>query len=331
MDVCNKLILSFLFVLLVSSVLYSQTCCTAGMPVSSILDIPKADNALFLQLRYEYRSINRLVDNNKILENDPRSRSGQNISIKIDYVLNKSWAFSAILPFIKQARSSISEKQESFGIGDLTLLTQYSINSISLGAALKIPTGNVNLESSSGLLLSPDMMSGSGSFDIVFRAGYEKQSFILPFLSASLSATYKLNGTNDDFGASENFGGRRFGFGNELNIRSGLNYSIVTKSLFINPHFGLNYRTASPNTEQFVNAPNSGGHWINIPLGVSFSKDGVNTISIFSEIPIYQNLEGLQITTDYVVGLSFNYKILNNNSNKSDEKFNSNSGTLPQL
>ena len=316
-------------VMLYASSMYSQTCCTAGMPVSSILEIPKSEKAVLFQLRYEYRSINRLVDNDEVLENDPRSRSGQNISLKTDYVFNKSLAVSAVLPFVQQTRNNSSEKQQSFGVGDLTLMTQYSLKSFSLGAAIKLPTGNVNQRSSSGLLLSPDMMSGSGTYDFLFRLAYENNSFLLPLLSARLNSTYRVNGTNEDFGSTDSFAGRRFAFGNELNLRGYLDYIVTTKKLFFIPHLGLNYRFSGANTEQFVDAPNSGGHWLNIPVGLAISKDGIKTISFFSEIPVYQNLEGLQITTNISVGVQLSYKISRKNKLKTNDEVPNSSDSFP--
>jgi len=239
---------------------FCQTCCTAGMPVSSVLEIPNAERSLFFNARIEHRSINRLVDNNQILRNDPRSRSGQNLSLKADYIHNKFLAFSAIVPLIRQSRATQSEQQQSIGLGDLVAMSQFTYNEFNLGVA---------------------------------------------------------------------FPGRRFGFGNELNVRWALDYTFITKSLFLNPSIGLNYRTTQPNIEQFTTAPNSGGHWLSIPLGIGITNDGIKSVSVISEIPFYQKLNGLQITTDYVVGINFSYKFsLHDQSNFEDEILN-NSNSIP--
>ena len=97
-----------------------QTCCSAGAPVSTFLGIADAnDQSLSFQLNYEYNSINLLIDDNEKLENDPRSRYGQSISMKVDYTLNQKWAFSTILPLVHHSRNTISDNQNSFGIGEL--------------------------------------------------------------------------------------------------------------------------------------------------------------------------------------------------------------------
>jgi len=289
---------------------FGQTCCTAGMPVGSVLGIASDTSSFVLNLRYEYKSINLLVDNNSRLENDPRSRSGQNISLKFDYGLSKAWAFSVIVPFIQQRRQTVSESQRSFGLGDAILLTQYSLNRLSLGTGVKLPTGKLSHSADSGLLLSPDMQSGSGSVDYLFRAGFSFPELFVPFLVGNLYSSYRINGVNDDFGSSATFPGRRFGFGNEYIAGFDLDYTLIGNAGFFIPHLGLQFRNTAPNIEQQVEAPNSGGSWLNLFAGLAFSPDSYKTISFFAEIPIYQNLEGLQITTDFGLGLQLSSKFI---------------------
>ncbi len=306
-------ILWILFLAIASQVaLQGQTCCTAGMPVSSVLDIASDSASLSFQLRYEYKSINALIDNNRRLENDPRSRSGQNLSLKVDYALNQSWAISAILPLIKHNRSTTSEMQSSLGLGDLVFLAQYTYKNISLISGLKLPTGSTNKRANNSLLLSPDMQSGSGSYDVLFRAVYNLTIPQISFLSGSLYSSYRINNTNDNFASTDSFTGRRFGFGNEYLAGLNIDYTLVSPSGFFIPNFGVQYRHTRPNVEQQVLAPNSGGSWINLMGGIAYSIDGVKTFALFTEVPLYQNLEGLQITSDYSIGIQLSYNVLTN-------------------
>ncbi len=151
--------------------LSAQTCCNAGAPVSSFYGVQNgADNSWAINLSYEHKSINLLVDQNERLINDPRTRLGQSLSTKVDYVLNPNWSFSAILPLIYQSRKTISTTENSLGIGDLLLISQYSLTlkknyALGLSAGLKVPLGQRNHRSEASILLSPDMQSGSGSLD----------------------------------------------------------------------------------------------------------------------------------------------------------------------
>lgn len=306
-------IIVFNFMLLVVVGANGQTCCSAGAPVSSFLEISDAnEKSMSIQLNYEYKSINLLVDNNSRLENDERTRYGQNISLKLDYILNSKWAFSASLPFVLHSRNTLSEHQRSFGIGDLSLLSQYmlfrnSMHNMNVSAGIKLPIGTTSNRGPSQIFLSPDMQSGSGSFDFLARIAYSKTDFIVPFLSSSFSAIYRKNGTNNNFGSTDGFEGRRFAFGDEFTSIFGLRYMQTLSSGFFIPDASLKIRWGNPNVEQNVASPNSGGRWLSIPLGFTFVPDDTKSIRLYTEIPIDQDLNGLQITTDYIIGIQFTY------------------------
>ena len=312
--------IQLLFCLLLLTVnVNAQTCCTAGAPISSFLEVNNQDErAISFQLLYEYKNINLLVDETEKLTNDPRSRFGQNIAVKVDYTLNRKWAFSAIVPIVHQARQTFSESQASIGQGDMSLIAQYMLYAndktyLNLSAGVKVPTGRVSHLSNSGIFLSPDMQSGTGSFDYLIRSSYNRTRFLFPFLSANVSAVFRKNGINENFGSTENFGGRSFAFGDEFVGVFGLRYLQDYKLGFIIPDLSLKYRWGGPNTEQSTIAPNSGGQWLGIPIGFSYTPDDVKAIRLYGEFPIYQKLEGLQITTKYLIGVQLSYAIKKKN------------------
>ncbi|MEM9544332.1 MAG: hypothetical protein AAGA77_00090 [Bacteroidota bacterium] len=291
----------------------AQTCCSAGVPISTFMEIASSEkNSFSIQLNHEYRSINWLVDNNTRLENDPRSRYGQNTSLKFDYSLNSKWAFSALIPFVHHSRNTTSESQNSFGLGDLGLLMQYnvlskSLYSLNVVAGIDLPIGNTSHRGSSQILLSPDMQSGSGSMDFLVGTSYAKTDFLLPFLSHFVIANYRWNGTNDSFGSTANFNGRSFAFGDEFMVVTGFRYMHTLSAGFLIPDAGVRIRWQDPNSEQGADAPNSGGRWLSLPFGLSFVPDKSKSIRLYTELPIYQNLNGLQITTNFTVGIQFIY------------------------
>lgn len=295
--------------------LNAQTCCTAGIPLSTNVAIDSSQASGFnLQLAYEYNSINALVDNNKRIENDPRSRKAQNLSLKIDYTINARWGFSIVTPIVQQSRNTISENQSSLGIGDLMLITQYTIKdnpkfAIKSSGGIKIPSGTTSHRGSSQILLSPDMQSGSGSLDFLINNSLLYKHFLFSFLSADLNVLYRRNGVNNNFGGTNTFAGRRFRFGDEFISHVGFKYQANLKMGFLTPGLGLKLRWQSTNTEQEIKAPNSGGHWLSLPVSLTFSSDQKKTFRIYSDWPIYQHLNGLQISTNFVLGFLMKYKI----------------------
>ncbi len=298
--------------------LSGQTCCTAGAPVSSFYGIqPGEKNTWVINLGYEFKNINLLIDQNERLVNDPRKRSGQSLSAKVDYILNKKWSFSAIVPLVYQSRKTVSASQSSLGIGDLLLVTQYQIfqkNDFSLGISggIKFPIGQRNHKTESAIFLSPDMQSGSGSFDWITRINLIKEHLGIPFLTSAFEISYRNNGINKSFGSTQNFEGRRFGFGDEIVSMVSFNYQWITSKGSFIPDLSLRYRKAERNIEQASAAPNSGGNWWSLPMGISFQPDPQKSLRVYAELPLFQELNGLQITTSFTAGIQFRY-ILNNN------------------
>lgn len=308
-----------ILLVLLGNLAHAQTCCTAGAPISSFLEINGLDEkATSIQLLYEYKNIDLLVDNDIRLTNDPRTRFGQNVGVKVDYTLSSKWAFSALIPLVHQSRETFSQQQSSIGIGDLSLITQYMIfannrSSWNISGGMKLPIGKVSHRDPSGIFFSPDMQSGTGSYDFLVRSSFNQTRFLFPFLTSNVSVLYKKNGINDDFGSTENFGGRSFAFGDEAVAVVSLRYLQDYKLGFLIPDLSLKYRWGGPNQEQQVEAPNSGGHWVSLPLGFSIVPDELKSIRFYGEIPLYQKLDGLQITTKYLVGLQLSYLIKKKN------------------
>jgi len=295
--------------------LKAQTCCSAGAPITSSFDITGSEKKGFaFRFNYEYNSVNLLIDNNKKLVNDPRTRNGQSFVFKTDFSLNKNWAFSVFLPIVLQNRTTFSEEESATGLGDLTLLGQYTAyvkNDIELkwAAGIKLPTGHQYLRDSRGIVLSPDMQSGTGTLDFIGRMAIVKRHIFIQNLSNQTSFSYRYNATNNHFGDPEKIAGRIFKFGNEAQLTSAFSYLLVLKKWFIIPEMGIQIRHTTPNQEQNANAPNSGGLWFRIPVGVQLNPNDKFSMRLFGEIPAFQDLEGLQITTNYKLGLSFGFRI----------------------
>ena len=253
---------SLLFILFILPFVgWSQTCCSAGAQVSSIYSIQnEGEESLAINFAYEYSNINLLIDQNERLVNDPRTRFGQNVRAKIDYALNKRLSFSATLPFVHQSRRTVSSSEQSIGIGDALILGQYAIVSkksyqVSLSSGIKLPTGNTN-QRNQGIFLSPDMQSGSGTIDYFFLFSANKSNFLSPFGALSFQAYYRNNGVNDNFARTENFDGRRFGFGDEWSAIATYQYTFIRPKAFLSPDINLKIRSAQANIELQTLAPN---------------------------------------------------------------------------
>jgi len=213
-----------------------------------------------------------------------------------------------------QNRNTFSEEQSSAGVGDITLVTQYGKTfkndlDIRLSVGLKVPTGNISHQSDRGVFLSPDMQSGSGTVDVISRFSLSKSHFAIRNMLLQFGVLYRRNSTNNNFGAIDNVGGRVFKFGDEFQTDINLSYQSLIGSTFFTPYINLKYRRSQANEEQNIIAPNSGGQWLSSTLGFSFTPDDRLGFNLYGELPFYQDLTGLQITTDYEIGIGVNYKL----------------------
>lgn len=301
--------------LCVANTLQAQTCCSAGAPLTSTFQIAKDDaHVLNAQVKYTYRSINRLVDNREILVNDPRTRLGNNLLLKLDYSFKNNFAVSAVLPYVFQSRTTISEDESSAAIGDLLLVGQKSIAlkknaGLSFSVGAKLPTGKVDHLGGRGTILSPDMQSGSGTFDFLIGTSFTKFHFLTNNLTFSSNILFRKNTTNTNFAGTNGSGGREFKFGDELLIEATLAHQQVWGTWFSTPYINLNYRFSTPNREEGNISNNSGGQWVGTQAGLQLAPNDNFNFKVYGQIPFYQVLEGTQITTDFEVGIEFNYKI----------------------
>ena len=260
---------------------HSQTCCSAGAPlVSSYGFKTSVDRPFSINLGYRHIGINRLVDNNTRLVNDPRTRENSIISIGGNYTINDRFSLGLLLPIVLQNRTTISESQSSFGAGDLTLIGQIFLLqkndwSIHLTPAVKFPTGKVDVRSDRNIFLSPDMQSGTGSWDNINQITFVKDRIFNSSITFKTSVAYRINGTNPDFSSFNGSTGRSFKFGNELNWRTTVTREFLVGQWFVVPDLQLQVRHAGANTEQESRANNSGGTWLNQIIGLYLTRDNI--------------------------------------------------------
>ncbi len=313
-----KIVVQYVFVLLiVLNVVLSQaqTCCSAGAPLTSTFQIAQeGQKVLNLQLKYTYRSINRLVENRDILMNDPRTRLGNNLLLKADYSLNKKIALSVVLPYVFQSRTTSSEEQSSAGLGDVLLVGQYQQKvkedfSLSYSAGAKLPTGQIDHRTDRGIFLSPDMQSGSGTFDFLVGVNMGKRHFLKKNVSFNSSILYRKNTTNESFGKTNTSSGRSFKFGDEFIVDGTLSHQQLWGVWFATPYINLQYRASAANVEEEVDSPNSGGQWLSAQAGIQLAPKENFSFKVYGQVPFFQALEGTQITTDFEIGIEFNHKI----------------------
>ncbi|MDA3859783.1 MAG: hypothetical protein PF445_01015 [Melioribacteraceae bacterium] len=301
--------------LLLTTKLFSQACCTSGTPLLSSLETASTPlNKLQFGLSLRYNSIASLYFNDERLDDNTRKRVAKSVILQTDYGIWKNISISALFSFVMQERKiktqTISENLlNSTGIGDALFLIKYNIIPINIldeielsaGGGIKLPLGESQL-TSDGLLIPADMQPGTGSLDYLGWIYFSKgRLFSLP-LNLVSNISYRINRVNNRFKV-DNF---NYQFGNETIAQIGLAYRTYFISDF---SVFLRYRNAQPDLSQNFKIPTTGGSWFYIVPGINFKFDDSKTIRFSSEIPIYIKVNGTQLTTSFSTTLAFYYSL----------------------
>lgn len=298
-----------LYPLLGSSLLYAQTCSCAGAPLlssQSIATTLKGD--LLVGLSYEYNDISNLYNGQTVVTNESSRRNTQSTLLEVHYGLTHRLTLSGTFTYVqKQETTGLhtdnSQTITTRGIGDGLFLLKYTLFqklsppsiTVRVGGGGKIPFGNFHARNN-GFPLNADMQPGSGAWDGIVWSN----------LSGSLgqSVPIQLNWTNTyrHPGEAERFNpDDHWRFGNEFVSTLG-----ATGPLWKNLSYtgGVRYRSASSDQRNDVKQPNTGGYWLSLLPGLGYSITNKVSARVQGRIPLVQELNGIQPTTQYALQLS---------------------------
>jgi len=284
-----------------------QTCCSGGVPLSTNLGFVSDDqNTLHLALSGDYNQLSTLYNEDEVLAQNNRKRSTSSYFFRVGYDFAHGWATELLVPFIFQERSitqnnGLDDLQRSTGIGDVAFLVRKNIFvkpfSLDISAGLKLPTGSTSEVNNNGLLLVNDMQPGSGSVDGLFLIS---STFpIRGSLEMYTTANYQWKGIDDDY-----LGSLSYGFGDELQISSGVSDQVLVGGQIFAPSVGLRYRSRSRDEIDNFSQENTGGRWMFAQLGVGWLPDQLSSISIKIDVPLWTRIDGTQLSNDYIFNMT---------------------------
>lgn len=294
-----------LFVLLTySSSLFAQACCTAGTPILSSLELPATQKGSWqFAITGDYNYINTNIQKTSTYSYPTRrTRYTAAGLLEVSYGISNKISVSALGSFVKNYRE-VTDIVSTRGIGDLVLLFKYNFiplnissqRSLALGLGPKIPLGKDRLQSN-GVFLNEDIQPGSGTWDIVFWA-YGYQGFLpTTRMNLIINSSYRI--------ASENW--RGFRFGNELSLTVGTSYRTDTPFDY---SLQLRLRNTASFTSFGAEVSNTGGNWVSLVPGINYKFNEDIAFRASGLIPVYRNLNGIQLTTTYKINFTMFYTI----------------------
>ncbi|MDB5282718.1 MAG: hypothetical protein JWO06_1793 [Bacteroidota bacterium] len=255
---------------------YSQACCCSSAGGSYSI-LPNLDKHV-VGIRYSYADYNTTIYpamNMTMANGDLMSMSGtgkaalermNTLDVFGRFSLPKRFHISVFLPVHILSEKSESGVQRSAGIGDLSLLLQYSVfdpakcngekskHQLKLGAGVKAPTGKFEMTPDG--MFNTDLQMGTGSVDFLFNATYTYRYEKFGF---NIFSAYKKDLVNK----------QQFRFGDKL--REGVNAFYVlrpVKDITLTPTAGLNYDHAFFNFYQKQKLTYTGGDYISASAGL---------------------------------------------------------------
>jgi hypothetical protein len=269
------------------------------------------ESGVMLDLRYEYMDQNQERSGTKKTEpagvpdtTDELNTLNRNLIAGIAYTINPSWGISAQLPFVDRDHSHIVNstipEYESWhleGIGDLrvNVLHPFAIDHGTVGVqvGLKLPTGKFNEVNSQGVLAERSLQPGTGTTDALLGAYYNAKQ------EGGAATLFTQFVWQRPFDQRDGYApGQRFG----LDI--GLGYALTHKAKAL-----LQLNMLAKDRDQGINAEpdESGGQFVFISPGLSYLLTSHLQLYGFVQLPLYQYVNGTQLTADWsaVAGLSW--------------------------
>ena len=240
-------------------------------------------------------------------EHDEVSTINRNILTTLDWNINPTWGITFKVPLVSRAHQHIFnedngaggtdsevEKWNFSGLGDVQAIARYRFYSdkdsnAGLRFGLKLPTGSIhksNSEEDAERTLQP----GSGSVDTLLGAYYNYRTgntawFVQGMWQQSVHE-------HDDFEP-----------GRKLSADLGMSYSATPE---LNLLLQVNLQHKSKDSGANAEPADSGGQSINLSPGFSYRVASTTQVYGFIQKPIYQYVNGAQLTADWSVALGIN-------------------------
>ncbi len=232
------------------------------------------------------------------------------IQLDVNYGLSEKWTLNLALPLVNNRRHEhyhLNGASEEFllddytGMGDVRLSLRRAVfagesSLLVLGAGVKTPSGEYKLLNSEGEINEPSIMPGTGSWDGLLSAYYQRldiERHLLWFASGS----YQLTSKND----------LDYQFGDTLILNAGVEYSTSLHGKRIVSSLQLNSRSAPRDEYRGEEVPSTGGHWVYVTPGLRLQLSTSTSVYTHLQLPVYQYVNDGNIVPRYglVVGASW--------------------------
>lgn len=242
--------------------------------------------------------------------------------IGIDAGLTDRLNVQFVLPFVHREHqhihhhhgTDINESWNFSGMGDLTLLSRYAISKgsenrarYSIIAGGILPTGRDQAINADGDEAEVGILPGKGAYSLILGGALSKNlsaktlNGLYAKLPVFLSSTYQWNGK----------GKEDYKIGNVWLANIGATYPILPKvGLMLQTNIRVARRDDRGKT--FEEVEKTGGTYVYVSPGVQLTLAENLWSYFYVQIPVYQRVNVIQLTSDYnfIAGLSYRFNVL---------------------
>lgn len=296
--------------LIISSLTWSQTCCSGGIPLSNNIGMSMYEKGTFQTgLSYDYNYLNTLNSGVKKLRGNNRLRVTHSVLLNVGYNITDKLLIESLFTWVNQRRNikTSSTLDQASGFGDAIFLARYKLIEsekwqFSLGAGAKLPLGVTDRRSDLGILLNADLQPGSNAFDGIYIATLSRGFDFRRTLNVSLRATYRNTGTNTEYQKVNSYK-----FGNEIQSYLTISDQLLVFNEIISPSITIKYRKANADAINSNLISNTGGEWLFLTPSFSMYITPKMVFNSAAELPLYSNVTGTQLTPTFrlTTGVTF--------------------------
>ena len=229
----------------------------------------------------------------------------RNFIATLDWSMSPQWGVTLRAPLVNRAHNHIHNMDDGVGgveheveswnfteVGDLQAVARYAFHQDADGDAgvrfgLKLPTGDIHQKNNAGELAERSLQPGTGSTDSLLGAYYHGRLH---------GAGWFIQGMwQQTLNERDNFKP-----GRQLSLDVGMNYAVTSKLSLL---MQANALHKSKDTGMNAEPDDSGSQSVFLSPGVSYRILPTVQVYGFLQKPIYQHVNGTQLTADWSAAL----------------------------
>ncbi len=279
----------FLSLVLIISIQTAFACDICGCSSGSYFIGPFPQfHKHFVGIRYSFRKFSSTMASD---EAQFSKDFYQTTELMAGWNMGRKWQLLAFLPYNINKQNSDDGTKINTGLGDATLIINYSLlnktigstsHQLWMGGGIKLPTGKFSADPDE-IVTTANNQAGTGSYDFLLNAMYAVK---WNNWGINTSATYKINGSKDDYQLGNRFSASAFAY------RSIPSHGKAT----FNPNVGLLYDHLNANQLNHEKVEDTGGHTLSAAAGLEVNFNRI-AVGFNAQLPLQENLSNNQTST----------------------------------